>query len=709
MEPSRAENSETQTLPPSIAPLIAARRAVQSKYSEADSSSGWVFPSAMAGWRGLLPLMPALLLPYSLARAQNRSSTCSQHASALSCLSSRAVNSILRELNPDPDQHRYTPNQQAREVSSGHYVLVLPTPLPHPKLVAYSTDTLRLIGLQPADAEQQEFASLFAGDLQAVPGFLSSWATPYALSIYGEEIVPDGAGRSGNGYGDGRAISIAEIEDEVSGRWELQLKGAGRTPFCRGGDGRAVLRSSIREFLASEAMHALGVPTTRALCLVASGSEQVRRPWYRDTAEVADANGYINKHGGNVLQAEQCAITTRVARSFIRVSQFELYGRRARGGDDRAREELLKLVMHTIGREFPQLNNESQTSTKIVRMAREVGERLARMATEWIRVGYVQSNFNSDNCLVSGATMDYGPFGFIERFDPSWGMWIGAGDHFSFLNQLNAAKKNFESFAKSLFPLLGRGETRSVQAIIQNFTSVAQDHLDGMFARKMGLTGRAGELWTSLEDILTRHPTDFTIFWRQLSLIPRTIAGANSSMPMRGKGEAALQLLEPAWYRELAGESKDELERWIARWLTSLQEEGRAGEEVSRDMLQVNPKYIPREWMLAQAYRQAQEGDLSVLQDMMEVFAHPYDEMPSYSDRFIRLPSDHRDFYPQILSPCTSRQPPQRRTRIHELILLDSSGMLSGRLRPWKSFHDDGQAANGPEPTTCPEEERSTK
>jgi len=113
--------------------------------------------------------------------------------------------------------------------------------------------------------------------------------------------------------------------------------------------------------------------------------------------------------------------------------------------------------------------------------------------------------------------------------------------------------------------------------------------------------------------------------------------------------------------------------------------------------------------MLAQAYRQAQEGDLSVLQDMMEVFAHPYDEMPSYSDRFIRLPSDHRDFYPQILSPCTSRQPPQRRTRIHELILLDSSGMLSGRLRPWKSFHDDGQAANGPEPTTCPEEERSTK
>ncbi|EKX42997.1 hypothetical protein GUITHDRAFT_59700, partial [Guillardia theta CCMP2712] len=549
-----------------------------------------------------------------------------QHTSSLSCLSSRAVNSILEELNPDPDQYKHAPNKHAREVSSGHYVLVHPTPLPLPKLIAYSEDTLRLIGLKPSDAEQEEFAALFGGDVRAVPGFLSTWATPYALSIYGEEIIPDGAGRSGNGYGDGRAISLAEVEDELSGRWELQLKGAGRTPFCRGGDGRAVLRSSIREFLASEAMHALGVPTTRALCLVVSGTEQVRRPWYRDALEAADANGFINKHGGNVLQAEQCAITTRVARSFIRVSQFELYGRRARGGDERAREELRKLVMHTIGREFSHLKSESMEGSMLVQMVREVGERLAHMAAEWIRVGYTQSNFNSDNCLVSGTTMDYGPFGFIERYDPSWGMWIGAGDHFSFLNQPNAAGRNFESFAKSLYPLLGHEEATSVQAIIKNFTSVAQKYLHDMFARKMGLTRRAERLWTSLERFLTRHPTDYTIFWRQLSLAPRMLAGANSSMPLQEQRDAVLQVLEPSWYRELAGETKEELIRWIDRWLEALREEGRDREEVSREMLQVNPKYIPREWMLAEAYQHAQGGDMGPLKDLMDLFAHPYSE-----------------------------------------------------------------------------------
>ena len=162
--------------------------------------------------------------------------------------------------------------------------------------------------------------------------------------------MPDGAGAAGDGYGDGRAISLAEVVVPSSGRWELQLKGAGTTPFARRGDGRAVLRSSAREFLGSEALFHLGVPTTRALSLVASGSEAVWRPWYSNSSG-ADA-GAGARHGGDVMQAERAAITCRVARSFARVGHFELFGRRARRGDAAARAQLEALFAHVARREF---------------------------------------------------------------------------------------------------------------------------------------------------------------------------------------------------------------------------------------------------------------------------------------------------------------------------------------------------------------------
>jgi uncharacterized protein YdiU (UPF0061 family) len=181
-----------------------------------------------------------------------------------------ANHSWLENLEPDPEQQKYAPNKSSRQVRSGHFVLVKPTKLKDPQLVVFSQSMATEFGLSSAECQTERFARFFSGDMEAVENF-RSWCTPYALSIYGQEMTDQCPFKNGNGYGDGRAISVGEVLLENGKRWEMQLKGAGSTPFCRGADGRAVLRSSIREFLASEAMHHLGVSTTRAISLVASG------------------------------------------------------------------------------------------------------------------------------------------------------------------------------------------------------------------------------------------------------------------------------------------------------------------------------------------------------------------------------------------------------------------------------------------------------
>jgi len=276
--------------------------------------------------------------------------------------SSCADHSWLRALQADPETERHVPNRTSRQVRSGHYVKVKPTPLPKPKLAAYSSpmaEELRLSKLVTSEA----FLRFFSGDIDAIQGF-ESWATPYALSIYGQEMYDNCPFKNGNGYGDGRALSIGEVV--VGGhRWEMQLKGGGRTPFCRGADGRAVLRSSVREFLASEAMHALGVSTTRALSLIVSQEETVDRPWYDQSKkrpvvdeaflaqvapQLADAPPELKQmaiaqlrsqlRNPDRLQTEQCAICCRVAPSFLRVGHIELHGRRARAAPEAARQPL---------------------------------------------------------------------------------------------------------------------------------------------------------------------------------------------------------------------------------------------------------------------------------------------------------------------------------------------------------------------------------
>ena len=258
-------------------------------------------------------------------------------------------NSLKKALRADPQSEELKPNQQPREVF-GQWVDVEPSALADPFLVAIAPAMAAELDLDAAlCATDPTFAKVFSGDVGVLPpdARLTPWATPYAVSVFGQAIPsPDPFGR-GNAYGDGRALSLGEFVVGSSGqRWELQLKGSGTTPFSRGGDGRAVLRSSIREFLVSEAMHAMGVPTTRALCLVASGSQYTRRMWYRDD-DTSRAD-----HPPDHMVVERCAITCRAAPSFIRVGHLELWARRVARGEEGAAAELRALVDHALGREF---------------------------------------------------------------------------------------------------------------------------------------------------------------------------------------------------------------------------------------------------------------------------------------------------------------------------------------------------------------------
>ncbi|MBL4631409.1 MAG: YdiU family protein, partial [Paraglaciecola sp.] len=230
--------------------------------------------------------------------------------------------SLLDSLNCDPDATATGDDYEPRQVFSGHYGPVKPTPIANPIYVAHSETFFAELGFDDSLVQTEAFARLFTGDISDVPLPMRpvGWATGYALSIYGTEYIQQCPFQTGNGYGDGRAVSV--LEAVINGkRWEMQLKGAGPTPYCRGGDGRAVLRSSVREFLVQEHMHALGVPTSRSLCLFVSQAERVSRPWYSQGSYATNPD---------ITVSNPVAISTRVAPSFLRVGQLELFGRRAR-------------------------------------------------------------------------------------------------------------------------------------------------------------------------------------------------------------------------------------------------------------------------------------------------------------------------------------------------------------------------------------------
>jgi len=517
----------------------------------------------------------------------------------------RANYSLLESLHADPQASSDGHDHRPRQVFSGHYVPVTPTPIPAPEIVAHSRTLFHELGLSDALAHDDQFIRLFSGDISVAQGPMRpfGWATGYALSIYGTEYNQQCPFGTGNGYGDGRAISV--FEGVFNGRrWEMQLKGGGPTPYCRGADGRAVLRSSVREFLAQEFMHALGVPTSRSLMLVVSRGETVRRPWYSANSRSFDPD---------ILVDNPAAITTRVAPSFLRVGQLELFARRARSeAHPGALNELQMITAHLIERNYRQeIDPGLEFSDQLVELAGLFRARLTSLVANWMRVGYCQGNFNSDNCAAGGFTLDYGPFGFCELFEPRFQPWTGGGEHFSFFNQPVAAEANYQMFWASIRLLLD-GNTKALARLDQihdGFAEAMTLEIEAMWAKKLGLNSYDPTLVNELLELLVLSKADYTIFFRRLSEIPEQLSALKESFYLPSSEQ-----LDSQW------------NNWLQRWRERITESGDS--RVTSDaMKRVNPKITWREWLIAPAYQQAEQGDTSLIEELQEVFSHPYDEL----------------------------------------------------------------------------------
>ena len=553
--------------------------------------------------------------------------------STLDDLAKLANYSLMDTLNCDPDATENGADHAPRQIFTGHYVPVNPTPIKDPEYVAHSKNFFSELGFADSMAESSDFVRMFSGDTSEIPEPMRKvgWATGYALSIYGTEYIQQCPFQTGNGYGDGRAVSV--FEAVINGqRWEMQLKGGGRTPYCRGADGRAVLRSSIREFLAQEHMHALGVPTSRSLSLYVSKKEKVKRPWYSEGSR---------SENPDMMISEAAAISTRVAPSFIRVGQLELFARRTRKNEHpKAMEELEKMVLHLIDREYADIVDKQLTMPeKVVLLAREFRSRFTSLVANWIRVGFCQGNFNSDNCAVGGFTLDYGPFGFCDVFNPHYQPWTGGGRHFSFMNQPNAAQRNFEMFSSALRPLLASHQDYliALDEIQNDFSTEMQSQMEKMWAAKLGLStfnteshkARYEVLLNELGTLMTQTPVDYTIFFRELSSIPNDISPLKKSFYSNLAHDIEPNEMDKRW------------SEWLTKWTELLNEDAsspRSNAEISKQMKLVNPKYSLREWFLVPAYQQAAAGDYSLIRELQDVMTQPYAEQSKdMEDKYYRL------------------------------------------------------------------------
>jgi uncharacterized protein YdiU (UPF0061 family) len=494
----------------------------------------------------------------------------------------RFDNAFARELPADPHE-----GGQRRQVHGALYSRVQPTPVAAPHLLAWSREVAQLLDLDPKDIETPEFAQVFGGNA------LIEGMQPIAAN-YGGHQFGNWAGQ----LGDGRAITLGETVNARGQRWELQLKGAGPTPYSRTADGRAVLRSSIREFLCSEAMHHLGVPTTRALSLVATGEQVVRDMFYDGRA-----------------RAEPGAIVCRVAPSFIRFGNFELPSSR------NDLPLLHRLIDFTIRRDFPELvsapGDEASEAVRTEWFA-QVCERTARMVTHWMRVGFVHGVMNTDNMSILGLTIDYGPYGWIDDFDPDWTPnTTDAGTRrYRFGQQPQVAYWNLNRLAAALAPAFEAVD--SLHIGLQRYADVfvAGERLN--VAAKLGLAECLDEdidLMQSLYALMQRAEVDMTLFFRAL-------ADLDVEHP-------SLALFVEAFYDEAKREqAQADFVAWLQRYAARIRQEARPAGVRQAAMRGANPRYVLRNYLAQEAIELAEQGNASRIHELLEVMRRPYEDQP---------------------------------------------------------------------------------
>ncbi len=491
-------------------------------------------------------------------------------------------NAFVRDLPGDPN-----PEPTRRQVHGACYSRVMPTPVAAPKLIAWSPEVAASLGLSAETMRSDAFAAVFGGN-RLVAGM-----QPYA-ACYGGHQFGNWAGQ----LGDGRAITLGETIDIDGRRQELQLKGAGPTPYSRTADGRAVLRSSIREFLCSEAMHHLGVPTTRALSLVATGETVVRDMFY-------DGNA----------RPEQGAIVCRVAPSFIRFGNFEILAAR---GDTAL---LRRLVEFTIRRDFAGIDGDADT--RMARWFETVCRRTAVMVAHWLRVGFVHGVMNTDNMSILGLTIDYGPYGWIDDFDPGWtpNTTDAAGRRYRFGQQAQIAQWNLVQLANALVSLFS--STAPLAAGLECFVETLEAEQSAMTAAKLGFTScrdTDGTLVGDLYRLMQDAEVDMTIFFRGL-------AEVDLASP-------SLEPLREAFYTaDKLAASGPAFERWLAAYAGRALDDGTAPADRRARMNAANPRFVLRNYLAQQAIDLAEQGDASLIAELLDVLRHPYDDQPG-RDRF---------------------------------------------------------------------------
>lgn len=539
----------------------------------------------------------------------------------------RFSNRFTNELPADPSELN-----RPREVRNAAFSRVSPTQTASPQLLAVSGDVAAMLGLEN-DAQSEDFLNAMSGNL------VTPEMDPYA-ACYGGHQFGNWAGQ----LGDGRAIALGEVETESDGHLTLQLKGSGRTPYSRGADGRAVLRSSVREFLCSEAMFHLGVPTTRALSLALTGDAVVR--------DVL--------HDGHPAP-EPGAVVCRVASSFVRFGSFELPSSRGEFA------ELRQLADFTIRTEFPELLTSEESGPEPTKISaatylawfREVAKRTADLVVHWMRVGFVHGVLNTDNLSITGLTIDYGPYGWQDNYDPTWtpNTTDAAQRRYRFGSQARIAQWNLAQLGNALYPLIAHDATindadaaglqeadkatiEQLQNTLDDFSSSYDIAHRQMMVAKLGLSPTVGvvsdeeldAMITGAVQVLMMVETDMTIFYRRLADIPASCVSETDQ-------QLSDRLLEALYIPSERDENDVAMTAaWLRGYLELATANGIDDAHRRSAMNEVNPKYVPRNYLAQLAIEDAESGDYTKLLELQDALRQPYSEQPEYEHLAAKRP-----------------------------------------------------------------------
>lgn len=512
-------------------------------------------------------------------------------------------------LPADPDR-----SNTRRQVYKSCFSYVTPKIPANPKLLHVSSEMAELLGLTKEDLRTQEFLKIATG-AQILNG-----TNPYAMCYGGHQF-----GQWAGQLGDGRAINLTEIEHNNK-RWVLQLKGSGETPYSRTADGFAVLRSSIREHLISEAMHYLGVPTTRSLSLALSGDQVLRDVLY---------DGNPNYEKG--------AIVCRVSPCFIRFGNFEIFTSR---GDIKT---LQLLTDYTINEFYPEIKAGDKDG--YISFFNEVVTNTLDMIVHWQRVGFVHGVMNTDNMSIHGLTIDYGPYGWLEGYDPNW--TPNTTDiqirRYRFGNQPHISLWNLYQLANALLPLVG--EEKPFEDILINYDAHYQIKYITMMRQKLGfqkVIDTDTKLIYDLEIILQLTETDMTIFFRDL---------ANASKEMEFEdNNAFIDIVKNSFYKpkELKDNVLNEWNAWFVNYIKRLKQEDLTDEDRKSEMNKINPKYVLRNYIAQLIIEAADTGDYSLIDEVHTMLKRPYDEQEDNQKWFVKRPEWARNKVGSSMLSCSS-------------------------------------------------------